>query len=339
MTKKTTAATPPVPSAPAPSPASAAARFLPVSRRGPVPPWRDFQSPDHTSTRGLGYVPRREEIQAVNAALQLRRPLLVTGKPGIGKSTLAYAVARQLGLGDVIVWPITSRSALQQGLYHYDAIARLQDASLAASARPFKTKSAPPPAAPDIGRYVRLGPLGTAFITSTEERPAVLLIDEIDKSDIDLPNDLLHFFEEGCFLIPELARLGEKITVQVGLHDRADTAPVEGGRVRCAGFPFVVLTSNDERDFPPAFLRRCLRVDLPQPTPEELADIVASRLKIRPKDQPDLDRLVNLFSQLRDDGKHLLSTDQLLNAAHLVLKGGNSVGDDELRRLVLRSLT
>jgi hypothetical protein len=135
-----------------------------------------------------------------NAALYLRRPLLLTGSPGAGKSTLAHAVAYELGLGRVLHWPIVSRSTLQDGLYRYDAIARLQDNQIAAH-----SGTAPPGG---IGSYIRLGPLGTALLPTA--KPRVLLIDELDKSDIDLPNDLLNVMEEGEYGIPELERLAER---------------------------------------------------------------------------------------------------------------------------------
>ncbi|EIP98808.1 MoxR-like ATPase [Opitutaceae bacterium TAV1] len=307
--------------------------FHPLAARSPTPPWRRFRHADHND-RGAGYVPTPTEIDSVNAALQLRRPLLVTGKPGTGKSTLAHAVASQLDLGSVLVWPITSRSTLHEGLYSYDAVGRLHAASLAASTR--KTK---PDAEPDIGGYLRLGALGTALALATEDRPTVLLIDEIDKSDIDLPNDLLHLFEEGYFVIPELARLGENVAVQVGLHDRPDTTPIKGGRVSCSGFPFVVLTSNGERDFPPAFLRRCLRLDLPPPNKEQLASIVANRLEVAPSKRAEIDDLLNVFLELRDTNQREISTDQLLNAAHLVLHDLARADSPQLKDDILRSLS
>src|SRR5579859_2319871 len=245
---------------------------------------------------GRKFKAREKEIDLVNAALLLRRPLLVTGRPGFGKSSLAYSVAYELGLGRVLRWPITTRSTLLDGLYHYDAIARLYDISLEREKNENQEsiQKRIPEYSKDIGQYIHLGPLGTALLPS--EKPRVLLIDEIDKSDIDLPNDLLHVFEEGEFTIPELRRASEaegRSHVEVPLHgstkhekagnEKRPGALIENGRVRCRAFPLVLLTSNGEREFPPAFLRRCLRVDIPRPLRSQLEKIVVQRLGIDPK--------------------------------------------------------
>jgi MoxR-like ATPase len=132
----------------------------------------------------------------------LRRPLLVTGPPGSGKSSLAYAVARELRLGPVLRWNITSRATLHDGLYQYDPLSRLYAAGRAAA------REVPPddelPTDGGLQDHLRLGPLGTALLPYG--RPRALLIDEIDKCDLDLPNDLLNILEEGQYEIPELVR-------------------------------------------------------------------------------------------------------------------------------------
>jgi MoxR-like ATPase len=246
-----------------------------IERLPAPPPWREFTGgPAEPVPAGGGgnqhaartYLPGADAVRQVNAALYLRRPLLVTGLPGTGKSTLASAVAHELKLGPVLHWPITSRSTLRQGLYEYDPLSRLYAAS-----RPEEA----PDADDDIGGYIRLGPLGTALLPY--DQPRVLLIDEIDKSDMDLPNDLLTIFETGSYEITELARRSAP-QASVLTADRT-RAVIRGGQVTCRQFPLVILTSNGEREFPPAFLRRCLALHLRQPATEaELEAIVSQHL-------------------------------------------------------------
>lgn len=285
------------------------------------PPWRTFgqgaepvelrYEPDPPNSRrylrAFNYRAGDEEIEQVNAALYLRRPLLVTGRPGTGKSTLAYSVALQLGLGPVLYWPITSRTTSRDGLYRYDAIARLQDSNLLGQSGDRE----PPP----IGRYVRLGPLGTAFLPY--DKPRVLLIDELDKSNNELPDDLLTLFEEGSFEIPELARVADREPeVEVLVHDGTDRVPIRHGRVECHEFPFVVITSNAERDFPPAFLRRCIQLTIGQPDRDRLAEIV--RAHLGDFEAAGGEALIDKFMERRSQGQ--LATDQLLNAIYLHYK-------------------
>ncbi|MFB7330677.1 AAA family ATPase [Streptomyces adustus] len=306
------------------------------------PPWRAMtrgeplgETLDRPTSRARVYQSDRNTVEAVNAALLLRRPLLVTGRPGTGKSTLAHHVALELGLGRVLTWPVTSRVTLKDGLYTYDAIGRLREAGRLASVAPqaYGEFSSGSEERSDIGTYLRLGPLGTALLPS--ERPRVLLIDELDKSDIDLPNDLLHVFEEGQFEIPELVRLAREPTVHVLTHDPGGFAEIVRGQVQCTEFPFVVVTSNRERDFPPAFLRRCIQLELPEPDVEKLTRIVEAHLGREATDRAQ--PLIETFLRSRAEGG-MLSTDQLLNAIYLSLGDGTGTDRDELVHLLLRPL-
>ncbi|GGS35882.1 MoxR family ATPase [Streptomyces griseoviridis] len=285
-----------------------------------APPWRRFDRGARDTARP--YLIGDREADVVSAALHLRRPLLVTGHPGTGKSSLAHAVARELCLGTVLTWPVNSRSTVQDALYRYDAVGRLRESNLAGEAE----------TALDIGAYVRLGPLGTALLPA--DRPRVLLVDELDKGDLDLPNDLLTVFEDGEFEIPELARLPEdRSAVTVMTCDPGGRADLVRGRVRCREFPVVVITSNGEREFPPAFLRRCVRLDLPEPDEDKLRAIVSAHLGAVPT--ADLEELIAAFLNRRARGE--LATDQLLNAVFLRL-GGVGLDADGLLDAVLHRL-
>jgi MoxR-like ATPase len=286
-----------------------------ITRLPPPPPWRAFDGgpvqpfPDGSSGnthQATTYRPSDDAVQQVNAALYLRRPLLVTGPPGTGKSTLAYAVAHELGLGPVLHWPITSRTTLRDGLYQYDPLTRLY-----AAGRDNAAGRDDAPADEDIGRYIRLGPLGTALVPY--ERPRVLLVDEIDKSDIDLPNDLLTIFEKGEYELPELTRREDPSAEVMTADGPGSRVTVTAGTVRCRAFPLVVMTSNGEREFPPAFLRRCVTVRLRQPSDaEELTAIVREHLGPLADQSDDLVR--QFFER---SSKGTLATDQLLNAVYL----------------------
>lgn len=290
-----------------------------------APPWRTFDrstpflewQPKLTSQdiywqRAINYRVPPEIIDPINAALWLRRPLLVTGAPGAGKTTLIYRVAYELALGPVFEWHVNSRSRVKDALYEYDALARLQDEQR-------KRIQADQP-----GRYITLRALGTALLPAS--RPRALLIDEIDKADPDLPNDLLNLFEEGSFEIPELIRedavharvrpmtpVSSRSYASLPADSSKDEVEIAYGSIRCHEFPFVVLTSNGEREFPAAFLRRCIRVKLPRVDTEHLKRVVSAHLGL------DLaENVMDKISGFAQDGTGMRATDQLLNALFLV---------------------
>ncbi|MFE6915339.1 AAA family ATPase [Streptomyces rubiginosohelvolus] len=289
---------------------------------GPPPPWRSFpRTPLHRQ-----FQPPDGLVSAVNAALALRRPLLVTGAAGSGKSTVIEQVAAELKLGHVLRWHITSRSTLTDALYRYDALGRIHAQRLERS-----------DGSDDIAPFLRLGPLGTALLPTPQ--PRALLIDEIDKSDLDLPSDLLDVLERGEFEIPELARYGEDI-VQVREWGGDDRHPVDRGRVECSAFPFIVMTSNGERDFPAAFLRRCVRYRMPMPTAASLRRVVEAHLEIDAEHSGPVDTLIAGFVE-RLAANESLAVDQLLNAVH-VLTGAAAPGEAderEVMELILRELS
>jgi MoxR-like ATPase len=259
-------------------------------------------------------------VDAINAAIHLRRPLLITGPAGSGKSSLIYAVAHELQLGPVLSWNITSRSTLREGLYEYDALARLQ--SIQAGNKNAKAAD-----------FLTLGPLGTALLEANW--PKALLIDEIDKADLDLPNDLLNLIEEGKYSIEEISRdpasAGAEVKTYKGLYGRVPM-PAEG--VQCTVFPFLVMTSNREREFSAPFLRRCIRIEMDAPdTKEALRDIIEKHLG------PDLK--VNPLDEAADFLKREkpLSTDQLMNAIYVLEHSGFSGNKKQLLDLLYTKLS
>ncbi len=250
-------------------------------------------------------------LNAVNAALILRRPLLVKGPAGSGKSSLMYAVARELRLGPVLTWHITSRSTLREGQYDYEALGRLQEIQAREKLSGSRPMSRRP--AVRVEDFIRLGPLGTAFVAS--KWPRALLIDEIDKADLDLPNDLLNLFEEGKFTIEELRRDNASGTAQVRTwKDLYGAAEIRSGQVACTVFPFILLTSNGEREFSAPFLRRCVQLEIKAPKDaSELARIVKAHLS---GSGVDVEREAQAFLDRRGENK--LSTDQLMNAIFIL---------------------
>lgn len=181
------------------------------------------------------YVATDDLKVAVNAALVLERPLLIKGEPGTGKTVLAQEVAEAIG-APLIEWHVKSTTKAQQGLYEYDAVARLRDSQLG------------DPKVHDIANYIRKGKLWTAF--SSPVRP-VLLIDEVDKADIEFPNDLLQELDRMEFHVYET-----------------------GEQVKARQRPLVIITSNNEKELPDAFLRRCFFHYIRFPDPETMRAIV-----------------------------------------------------------------
>ena len=181
------------------------------------------------------YVATEDLTVAVNAAVLLERPLLIKGEPGTGKTELAKQVASALGL-DLIEWNIKSTTKAQQGLYEYDAVSRLRDSQLGDER------------VRDVGNYIRKGKLWTAFEANQK---VVLLIDEIDKADIEFPNDLLQELDKMAFHVYET-----------------------GETVAAKNRPVVIITSNNEKELPDAFLRRCFFHYISFPDQDTMRQIV-----------------------------------------------------------------
>ncbi len=182
------------------------------------------------------YIATDDLMMAVNAAVTLERPLLIKGEPGTGKTMLALEVARALGR-PLLQWHVKSTSKAQQGLYEYDAVSRLRDSQLGDGR------------VHDIANYIKRGPVWEAFAA---EQPSVLLIDEVDKADIEFPNDLLRELDRMEFYVYETQQL-----------------------VTAKHRPVIIITSNNEKELPDAFLRRCFFHYIKFPDRETMEKIVA----------------------------------------------------------------
>ncbi|MDD4715994.1 MAG: MoxR family ATPase [Oscillospiraceae bacterium] len=206
-----------------------------------------------------GYVASDDLMRSVNIAMALQKPLLIKGEPGTGKTMLAEAVSQALGL-DLIIWNIKSTTKAQDGLYVYDTVQRLYDSQFGGEG------------VDNIAKYIKLGKLGEAF---RENKQVILLIDEIDKADLEFPNDLLWELDKMEFYIPET-----------------------GETVKASVRPLVIITSNAEKELPDAFLRRCIFHYIAFPDKEMMERIV--RVHFDRLDDELLRQALDAFYQLRD---------------------------------------
>ena len=232
-----------------------------------------------------GYIASRSLVEAVNCSIALKRPLLVKGEPGTGKTLLARHVAEGLGM-PMESWHIKSTSKATEGLYVYDTLQRLNDARFGDGN------------VGDISSYIKLGPLGRVF---EAEQRHVLLIDEVDKADLEFPNDILRELDEMCFTIME-----------------TDTEVVAKQR------PVVIITSNNEKELPDAFLRRCVFHFIEFPERELMTEIIAVH---HPNlDTKLLDQVLVKFYWLRGQNelRKKPSTSELIDWIAALLRSGIS---------------
>ena len=237
------------------------------------------------------YIATADLSMAVNAAVTLERPLLVKGEPGTGKTELARQVAQSLGM-EILEWGVKSTTRAQQGLYEYDAVSRLRDSQLGDAK------------VGDVRNYLRKGKLWQAF---EAESRVVLLIDEVDKADIEFPNDLLQELDRMEFFVYET-----------------------GETIRARHRPVVIITSNNEKELPDAFLRRCFFHFIRFPDPETLAQIV--RVHFPGIKEGLLSTALTQFYELRETPglKKKPSTSEMLDWLKLLL--AEDLGPEDLKR-------
>ena len=237
------------------------------------------------------YVASEELMAAVNIAIQLEKPLLIKGEPGTGKTMLAEAIAKSLDK-ELIIWNIKSTTKAQDGLYVYDTIQRLYDSQFGEAG------------VDDIAHYIKLGKLGEAF---QADRQAVLLIDEIDKADLEFPNDLLWELDKMEFYI----------------HETKET-------VKAKERPIVIITSNAEKELPDAFLRRCIFHYIEFPGPELMEEIV--RVHFGSLEDNLLKNAMDTFYWIRSlkDIRKKPSTSELIDWLRTLQLGG--IDPEKIRR-------
>jgi MoxR-like ATPase len=240
------------------------------------------------------YISTRDLNLAVNASITLERPLIIKGEPGTGKTMLAFEVAEALGK-EIITWHIKSSTTAQQGLYEYDAVSRLRDSQLGDER------------VSDISNYIEKGKLWDAF---ESKKQVVLLIDEIDKADIEFPNDLLLELDKMEFYCYELQKT-----------------------IKARHRPIIIITSNNEKELPDAFLRRCFFHYISFPERDTLKSIV--KVHYPKLEKKLIDNAMNVFYELRDiDGlKKKPSTSELIDWIKLLIVG--KVTESELGNLDL----